>query len=703
MTSRPRRRLLAASLAASATFVASPSLAQQPQGDNPDVVVTATRTPQPIQRLGSAVTVITAEEIVKSSARDVADLLRQSPGVTVTQNGGPGQLQTVSLRGGEVRHTLVLVDGIRVNDPSSTGREFDFSTIVLADVERIEVLRGPQSALYGSDAMGGVINIITRRGRGPARKTVAVEGGSYATREVRAGVSGSDERVNVSLGVSAFETDGFSAYGFRIPRITRTLRDPLEADGAERLGVTGRLGFRLTDAAQAEFGGSYNLNRAEYDAAFGPFPDTPSRVSSDLSNGYARLIADSFEGRLRSTATVFANRTDRLFRSVSFSDFFGFTTFDTRNRFVGERRGGEYQGDVSLGPFGLLTVGARSETEFADIFARDVLPDPSPRRRDVAAEQTTDSVFALHQVTVGERLNLSFGGRFDAVSAEAGTLTTAPPRDEVFGTGRATAAFLVPESGTKLRGSVGTGAKAPSLYQRFGAFTQPNFGTNLFETVAIGSPDLRSERSVGFDAGVDQSVLDDRLTLSLTAFRNDFRNLIDFASPDFLVFPLVAPAVCDPRQTFGCYYNVARARTSGLELGADLAIQPEFARLKVAYTFLRAEGTLEEEGEDGIARTAFRQLPRRPRNEARIALQLTPLPGLLVEPRLIVVGSRFDRVGEEGRLPSYARFDVYADYKINDTFGVFARAENLTDARYEEVLGYGTAGRSIYAGLRATW
>ena len=145
----------------------------------------------------------------------------------------------------------------------------------------------------------------------------------------------------------------------------------------------------------------------------------------------------------------------------------------------------------------------------------------------------------------------------------------------------------------------------------------------------IGSPSLTSERSFGYDYGVDQSIFDDRVTLSLTAFRNDFRDLIDFASADFTAFPLVAPTVCDPRQT--------------------------------------------------------------------------PVPRLLIEPRVTFVGSRFNNVGETGRLPPYARFDLYADYKIDDTFGVFARAENLTDVRYEEVLGYGTPGRSIYAGLRATW
>ena len=138
------------------------------QSNTPDIVVTPSRTDEPIQRAGSAVTVITADEIEQSSVRDVGDLLRRSPGLTVTQNGGPGQIQTVRMRGGESRHTLVLIDGIRVNDPSTTGREFDFSTLVLADVERIEVLRGPQSALYGSDAMGGVMNIITRKGGGAA-------------------------------------------------------------------------------------------------------------------------------------------------------------------------------------------------------------------------------------------------------------------------------------------------------------------------------------------------------------------------------------------------------------------------------------------------------------------------------------------------------------------------------------------------------
>jgi vitamin B12 transporter len=232
-------------LSAAVILIASSSTAYAQSAASPDIVVTATRTPQPIQRAGSAITVITAEEIAKASVRSVDDLFRQVPGVTLTQAGGPGQIQTVRIRGGDVRHTLVLIDGIRVNDPSTTGREFDFATLVLADIERIEVLRGPQSALYGSDAMGGVVNIITKRGRGAPKATLAIEAGSYNTKEVRGGVSGGNERVDYSFGFSGLDTSGFSAFGYRIPRFRHLA--PFERDGAERLGATGRVGVKLTE------------------------------------------------------------------------------------------------------------------------------------------------------------------------------------------------------------------------------------------------------------------------------------------------------------------------------------------------------------------------------------------------------------------------------------------------------------------------
>jgi vitamin B12 transporter len=639
-------RLSAAILIASATTAHAQSAA------SPDIVVTATRTPQPIQRAGSAITVITAEEIAKTSTRSVDDLFRQVPGVSLTQAGGPGQIQTVRIRGGDVRHTLVLIDGIRVNDPSTTGREFDFATLVLADIERIEVLRGPQSALYGSDAMGGVVNIITRRGRGAPKATLAAEAGSYNTKELRGGISGGNERVDYSFGFSALDTSGFSAFGYRIPRF-RYLA-PFERDGAERLGATGRVGVKLTDDVRLEFGGSTNVNRSDYDAAFLPFPDTPSFADQRLHNGYGRLIADTFGGTLRNTVTAFANRTDRRFRDVTLGPFGGIR----RTEFIGDRAGAEYQGDLALGSFGLLTFGARGEREQADSFAQNLAPLPTPRGRTIAAEQTTQSAFALHQITLGERLHLSLGGRIDEVIDV-----------DRFATWRATAAYELPETGTKFRASAGTGAKAPSLFQLY----SPSFGT----------PTLDSEQSFGIDAGIDQMLFGDRVKLSGTVFHNRYKDLIDFN------FNAVE---CRPGQVFGCYFNVARARTRGVEVSNEVAIVPDQVRLRLTYTLL-----------DAIDESSSLKLARRPEHEGRIGLILSPLPRLSIEPRIVFVGERWNFPNEVGKLPPYARLDMYADYKVNDTFSLFARAENLTDKRYEEVLNYGTAGQSFYGGVRATW
>lgn len=663
----PSRRVLAAAFpllslfpvaaaAQNAVPAAGPAQAAAPSGGAaPDIVVTPNRTEQPIQRAGSAISVITAEDIQKSSARNVGDLLQQVPGVTVTQTGGAGRVETARIRGGDVRHTLVLIDGIRVNDPSTTGREFDFSALVLADVERIEILRGPQSALYGSDAMGGVVNIITRRGRTGHRASLEASYGSFNTKEMRGGVSGGNGRAYYSLGFAGVETDGFSAYGYRIPRIERRL-PPLEADGATRMGVTGRVGVHLDEATTIEAGGTLNRNKAAYDSAFGDFPDTPSRATSALNGGYARLIHNGFGGGLRSTVTVFGNETDRKLK-----DYFTFGPgpldyFLTDRRFRGDRVGGEYQGDLRLGGFGLLTFGARVERERALGTNQDVFPIPGPRLRDFKGEQETHSAFLLYQHTLGERLHLSLGGRVDDVSGS-----------DRFATGRATLAYEIWETGTKLRGSLGTGAKAPSLFQLHSAF---------------GTQGLESEHSVGVDVGIDQRLFDDALRLSASAFYNRYRSLIDFTTDT---------AVCAPGQAFGCYFNVARARMQGIELEAEAPVN-RMLRIRGAYTYLQAVdlGT-------GL------ELARRPRHQAFLGVAVVPAPNWSLEPRVVFVGGRFSSPGETDRLSPYARLDLLAEYRVNETVALFARAENLTDTRYEEVRDYGTPGRSLYGGVRVTW
>lgn len=621
----------------------------------PDIVITATRTPLAISQAGSAISVITAEEIAKESPKSVADLFRRVPGVSVSETGGPGGTTSLRIRGGEARHTLVLIDGVRVNDPSSGSSEFDFANLVATDIERIEVLRGPQSALYGSDAMGGVVNIITRKGKGAPRASASIEGGSYGTKAARAAVSGSNGPVSYAFSTTGFDTAGFSRYGYRIGRIQNTRFWPLENDGAQRLGASGRVSVALSPDAELEVGGYGSFNGAEYDAAFGSLPDSPSSSQQRLFEGHTRLTAYALDRMLRNTILVSASRTNRHYRDVS---SFALPSLAWSNSsFTGDRIAAEYQGDLNLGEFGLLSFGAKAERERLTSFSREVLPFATPEQETNDASQTTRSLYALHQFTLFENLHLSLGGRLDDI--EDG---------DRFGTWRATAAYEIPDTGTKIRGSVGTGAKAPSLYQQF----DPNYG----------NPDLESEHSVGFDVGVDQRLLDDRLLLSATFFANRFRNLIDFASS----------SECRPDQMFGCFVNVARATTSGVELSADVDVVPTWLRVKATYTHLEA-----------FDRDTDLRLARRPQDEGRLGLIITPVAGLSIEPSVVFVGTRYSSTGEQFKLQPYARLDVYADYRIDDTFSIYARAENLTDARYQDVYDYGTAGRSFYAGLRATW
>lgn len=628
------------------------------RAESVDFVVTPTRTPTPIARAGSAVTVIGAEEIARANPRDVSDLLRRVPGVTVTQAGGAGATQTVRMRGQDSRHTLVLVDGIRVNDPSTPTGEFDFASLVLSDVERIEVLRGPQSALYGSDAVGGVINIITRKGQGAPKGALSVEGGSYGTRAGRANVSGSYGRLSYSFGLSGYETTGFSRYGYRIRRIANGLRWPLEADGATRTGATGRLAYNLAEGWDLEIGGHASANRSEFDAAFAPYPDTPSLYLARLAGGHARLTGESFGGLMRHALTVFGNETRRESQSWTYfgplnAPFGSRTDFGYR----GAREGVEYQGDLRLGAFGTFIAGTKMERERFRGDSQAIAPMPALKRIDDKASQITRSAFALHQVTLAERLHLSLGGRIDDVIDA-----------DRFVTWRGTLAYEVPETETKFRASAGTGGKAPGLYQLYSRL----YGTRTLE----------SERSFGVDAGIDQSLFEGRVKLSGTIFANRYRNFIDFA---------VDPR-CRPDQIFGCYVNVARAETSGFEGEASLDLVPQWLKLRATYTYLQA-----------FDRMRDKRLTLRPEHEGRLGFTLTPLAGLTLEPVVTIVGPRYSAANEQQKLKAYARLDLLADYKVTDTLSLFARAENLTDARYQEIRDYGAAGRSLYGGMRASW
>jgi vitamin B12 transporter len=629
----------------------------QPGARSSEILIVATpnRTPTSLQRTGSAVTVLTSDDIAKTNPATLVDALRFVPGLDITETGGPGQTTSVRLRGANDGHTLVLVDGIRVNDPSSTSGSFDFATIAPGLIDRIEVLRGPQSALYGSDAIGGVLSITTKRGIGKFKAYGQIEGGSYGTVSGNTGFYGANGPWDYAFAVSAHRSEGFSTYGHRIGRIIRTL-PKLEKDALTRYGTYGRIGYNPGENFRVEIGTMATFTRAEYDAAFGPAPDGPGTTSSVFHSSFVKAELDTFDQRLKHKVQLFASRTKRDYNSYFTVNFPPPTGFHEKYRYIGSRVGGEYQGELKLGQFGTFIAGLRYEREMIDSYTQFIVPFPAPETKDVGRGQDTRSAFALWQVPIGERFDLSLGGRIDDVSGS-----------RVFNTWRATAAYRITETGTKLRASIGTGGKAPTLYQLYAPL--------------YGIATLRPERSFGYDIGIDQSLFNGRAKVSVTAFRNEIKDLIDF---DF--------TACPPANPFGCFLNVKRAETQGVEVAGEATLWQDYLTARATYTFMRA-----------VDDSTGLRLARRPDHSGKVALAITPTTKWTIEPSVTLMGKRFSSANQRLRLAPYARFDILTSYRLTDKVDVYLRAENLTNARYQEVYDYGTTGRAVYAGMKATW
>jgi vitamin B12 transporter len=567
-------------------------------------------------------------------------VLRSVPGVTVIESGGPGGSAEVRLRGAETGHTLVLIDGVRVNDFATARDDFDFALISPNDIERIEILRGPQSAVYGSDAIGGVINIITRKPAAGMSASAKIEGGSYGTHTER--LSG-----NMSLGDFAMRFSGsyFSSEGFS----RRGDPDENEPDGTEKWAGSASAVYAPVDGAKVEVGVNAFDQFSEYDAAVGlSAADAPNTVDRTSVSGYGRITLPEFAGRFEQSLTGFFLDTSR--DNLEPGGSLPVSLYDAT------AVGAEYQGNLDLERLGTLLVGARVEHEAARNVAETATDFPG-----YESDRFFYAGYLLHQLSPVDDLYLTFGGRYDGEIDGEGFLT-----------GRATAAYEIPETGTTLRASVGTGAKRPTAYQ---------IGNNLFAAIKYPledvNTDLQPEKSVGIDASIEQSLFNGVLDVSVTGFYNRFNDLLVFES---IAFP------------DGAYANIDSAETAGVEVAADADILPGLLRGGVTYTYLYSRN-LETDT----------PLPRRPEHSA--AFDLTFIGSDRFEMTLsgILVGERFNTSSSTTPLPGYGRLDLSAKYVLAPGTELLARIENLTDVEYQDPSGFNAPGLSGYVGLSWTY
>ena len=462
------------------------SLAQEISGEEiEEVVVTATRIRTTITETAASITVITSEEIRNKNVSTVYELLKTLPGLGGVQNGGAGQPSSVFIRGSKSEDALILIDGIEVNDPITPGRSFNFAHLSVDNIERIEILRGPQGTLYGSDAMAGVIKIVTKRGEGRPRASISAETGSFSSSRTRFGVTSGGESGHYSLVVSRFDSDGISAASEK--------RGNSEKDAYTNTSLSARAGFSLSEGLEIDLVlrlQDARIEQDDFDFATGlPSDDLDYFSISEqvFMRAEGRLISGS--GNWEQALGFSVARHDRLDRNDP-DDAFDFNVWN--DTFEGNLLKVDWVNTFYLSSKNTFMFGLEAEEENG--------------RTSTLAEKTarTNAVFILDQMDFGDRLHVSLGFRTDdhnSFGAET-TYNLAP-------------VYTLAGSGTKFRAAYGTGFKAPTLFQLFSSY---------------GDPTLDPERSRGWEAGFDQEIAEGTVGFGVTYFVNDFDNLIDFNS-----------------------------------------------------------------------------------------------------------------------------------------------------------------------------
>ena len=623
-------------------------------GDAENIVVTATRTPEPAEKTGESISVLTSGQLTTQQIVDVSDALQEIPGAIVVRNGSLGQNATVSLRAAEAGQTLVLVDGIRINDPSTVDNEALLGDLLTNSIDRIEILRGPQSTLYGSDAIGGVVDILTRRGGdGPFALRASAEGGAFDSYNVNAGANGTLSSVEYGASANFLHTNGISAADSR--------NGNPETDGYTNAGVTGNVRWHMSDVVSVDLRGYYTNARDDFDDNFVFVPPAMFRVADSraygrnaLLAGYAGLNLDLLQGAFSSRFGIAASDSQRAFYDSAFD------TVHKNASDAGTDWRLEYQGILKLAPEDELTFGAEYQriAFTGKSFSSFAAPEIDDGRSHVA------SAYAQNMLTLFDRLTVTAGLRHD--------------EDAAFGrhnSVKLAAALPLNDDSTVLRANYGDGFKAPTLYEQFSAYSNPLHP-------------LLPEVAHGWEAGFDQRLLDGTVLLQATYFQRRTDNQIDFFTPNCFTNP--PPDVCKTRP-FGYYDNIARTRADGVELDATATLFQQLT-LNAALTGMTA-----------IDARSGLDLARRPRLAGSGTVTWAPDRDWSFGATVIYIGHRFDSAGEQNPLTAYATLNVFASRRVTDSLELYARIENAFDARYEPVFGYGAPGRAAYGGVRLTY
>jgi vitamin B12 transporter len=614
--------------------------ADAPAEDLEQIIVTATRAAEglPSNVLGSSITVLDPKTIEERQTRVVADVLRDVPGVAVNRTGTVGGLTQVRIRGTESNHVLTLIDGIEASDPFQG--EFDYATLITDDIARVEVLRGQQSALYGSDAIGGVIHYITASGREAAGFRTRIEGGSFGSYETSARFGGATDTFDYAISGGFQSTDGVA-----------TARGGRRDVGAENTALSARLGYEPTENFRLRAIARYNYTDAEFDdqdftfgsPTFGLAIDSDDHYHNQAFYGLVSGELDSFDDHWVNQLSVQGVDAQRK----NFSD----GQRDSSNE--GSRIKGSWVSTLSFG-----SRFAQSVTLAVD-FEREEMQNISPGLSTAQGlERRTDNtgVVVQYDLAIDEHIGIGAALRHDDNE-----------RFDDADTYKVQASYRF-DFGTRLRAAAGSGIKNPGVFELFG------FDPDFF----IGNPNLEPERSEGWEIGVEQSLAEGRVLLGVTYFDSTLRDEIftNFSPPTF---------VASPRNR----------TTDSTQNGIEVSASAQLGSLNIAasYTDLNAN----ENGAEELRRPphigSLNIGWRTPSNRAGVNLTVR-YNGEMLDNNFTGIGPA--RIA----LSEFTLVNLDADFNLNERTQLYGRVENLFDESYEEIFSYRAAGRAGFAGVR---
>jgi len=586
------------------------------------VIVSATRTDIPEEESPASVSVITSEDIEQKQIERVSNALREVPGLSVVQTGTAGQLTSVFTRGLRSEHTQVLLDGIPINQGLQGA--FNFADLTTDDIDRIEVVRGPQSTLYGPRALAGVIQIFTKRGDGTPGITLSGEGGSYDTFHESLQSDGRIDSVDYSIGASRLDTD--NARPNNQYRNSAAIAN-VGWSPTEQLRISGLFAYSLSDTG--------NPN-----TIFDPKP-----IDNFLTERW--LIAPHFDFRLSDWwehKLIVGYDHERQLNDPNQDGFVGPT------RALFERTTIDYQNDLRPTSWLTLTSGffysgvnAGQERPFV---SQAFGPQPT-----FVSDHTQETAGFLQATASIDNVVFVAGGRYDHFNQFGDVWTY-----------RFAGSYKIDKTNTTLHSSVATGFSPPSSQDKI-------FGNNF---------GLQPEKDLGWDAGFEQRLWENKVTIGATYFHNDLSNLIGFNG----LFETL---------------NLGAARTQGLE--AELRAQPIVDLIFTAsYTYLDAEKTSSAD----INQLQGARLPRRPRNEVYVSVSYLWWKKLRMtaEAKFVNAREELNFGGPNFDIEDYSFVNVAAEYEINRHLSIFGRIDSLTNEHYAEVFGFPTLGRAGYAGVK---